>query len=123
MCLLLDALLGFSAIAFAPSSSLKTSTLIPVSSGCRTTQQQNSKGTVTANRGKGKNRRPHHKYGDNCFNCGKKGHRAGHCRSAKKIEKSGAADDKKKGAGSGRYYICGSEEHLAHMHCSLVQEP
>ena len=43
-----------------------------------------SKGTVTANRGKGKNRRPHHKFDGNCFNCGKKGHRAGDCRSAKK---------------------------------------
>ena len=73
-----------------------------------------SKGTFTANRGKGKNRRPHHKFDGNCFNCGKKGHRAGHCRSAKKSEKSGAADDKKKGGGSGRCYICGSEEHLAH---------
>ena len=28
-----------------------------------------SKGTVTANRGKGKNRRPHHKFEGNCFNC------------------------------------------------------
>ena len=55
-----------------------------------------SKGTnVTANRGKGENRRPHHKCDGNCFNCGKKGHRAGDCRSAKKSETSGAADDKK----------------------------
>ena len=44
-----------------------------------------SKGTVTANRGKGKNRRPRHKFEGNCFNCsGKKGHRAGDCRSTKK---------------------------------------
>ena len=43
-----------------------------------------SKGTVTANRGKGKNRRPRHKFDGNCFNCGKKGHRAGDCRSVKK---------------------------------------
>ena len=50
-----------------------------------------SKGTVTANRGKGKNRRPDHKF--DCFNCGKEGHRAGDCRSAKKSEKSGAADE------------------------------
>ena len=35
-----------------------------------------SKGTVTANRGKRKNRRPHHKFDGNCFKCGKKGHRA-----------------------------------------------
>ena len=46
-----------------------------------------SKGTVTANRGKGKNRRPHHKFEGNCFICGKKGRRAGDCRSAKKSEK------------------------------------
>ena len=43
-----------------------------------------SKGTVTANRGKGKNRRPNHKFDGNCLNCGKKGHRARDCRSAKK---------------------------------------
>ena len=73
-----------------------------------------SKGAVTANRGKGKNRRPHHKFDGNCFNCGEKGHRAGDCRSARKSEKSGAVNDKKKGSGSGRCYICGSEEHLAH---------
>ena len=53
-------------------------------------QQQNSKalsaskGTVTANRRKGKNRKLHHKFDGNCFNCGKKGRRAGDCRSAKK---------------------------------------
>ena len=80
-----------------------------------------SKGTVTANRGKEKNRRSYHKYDGNCFNCGKKGHRAGDCRSAKKSEKSGAADDKKKGGGSGRCYICGSKEHLAHRHCGLCK--
>ena len=80
-----------------------------------------SKGTVTANRGKGKNRRPHHKFDGNCFNCGKEGHHAGNCRSAKKSEKYGAADDKKKGGGSGRCYICGSEEHLAHRHCGLCK--
>ena len=45
-----------------------------------------SKGTVTANRGKGENRRPHHKFDGNCFSCGKKCHRAGDCRSAKKSE-------------------------------------
>ena len=78
-----------------------------------------SKGAVTANRGKGKNRRPHHKFEGNCFNCGKKGHRAGDCRSAKMSEKSGASDDIKKGGGSGGCYICGSEEHLAHRHCMV----
>ena len=80
-----------------------------------------SKGTVTANCGKRKNRRPHHKFDGNYFNCGKKGHRAGDCRSAKKREKFGAADEKKKGGGSGRCYICGSEEHLAHRHCGLCK--
>ena len=81
-----------------------------------------SKGIVTANREKGKNRRLHHKFDGNCFNCGKKGHRAGDCRSAKKeSEKSGAADDKKEGGGSGRCYICGSEEHLAHRQCGLCK--
>ena len=45
-----------------------------------------SKGTVTANRGKGENRRPHHKSEGNCFNCGKKSHRAGDCRSAKRVK-------------------------------------
>ena len=45
-----------------------------------------SKGTVTTNRGIGKNWRPHHKIDGNCFNCGKKDRRAGDCRSAKKSE-------------------------------------
>ena len=81
-----------------------------------------SKGTVTVNRGKGKNRKLHHKFDGNCFNCGKKGHRARDCRSAKKkSEKSGAADDRKEGGGSGRCYICGSEKHLAHRHCCLCK--
>ena len=80
-----------------------------------------SKGTVTANRGKGENRRPHHKIDGNCLIYGKKGHRARDCRSAKKSKKSGAADDKKKGGGSGKCYICGSEEHLAHGHCGLCK--
>ena len=81
-----------------------------------------SKGAVTANCGKGKNRRLHHKFDGNCFNCGKKGHRAGDCRGAKKkSEKYGAADDRKEGGGSGRCYICGSEEHLAHRHCGLCK--
>ena len=81
-----------------------------------------SKGTVTANREKGKNRRLHHKFDGKCFNCGKKGHRAVDCRSAKKkSEKSGATDDRKEGGGSGRCYTCGSEEHLAHRHCGLCK--
>ena len=81
-----------------------------------------SKGTVTANREKRKSRRLHHKFDGKCFNCGKKGHRAVNCRSAKKkSEKSGATDDRKEGGGSGRCYICGSEEHLAHGHCGLCK--
>ena len=81
-----------------------------------------SKGAVTANRGKGKNRKLNRKFDGNCFNCGKKGHRAGDCRSTKKkSEKSGAADDKKEGSGSGMCYICGSEEHLAHRYCDLCK--
>ena len=83
-----------------------------------------SKGTVTANRGKGKNRKLHQKFDGNCFNCGKKGHHPRDCRSAKKkTEQSGAADDRKEGGGSGRCYICGSEEHLAHRHCGLCKSP
>ena len=81
-----------------------------------------SKGTATANRGKGKNRRLHLKLDGNCFNYGKKGHRAGDYRSAiKKSEKSGAADDKKEGGGSSRCYIGGTEENLAHRHCGLCK--
>ena len=82
-----------------------------------------SKGIVMANRGQRENRRPHHKFDGNCFNCGKKGHRVGDCRSAKKSEKPGAADDKKKGSGSGRCYICGSEKHLCAQALWSVQEP
>ena len=81
-----------------------------------------SKGTVTANRGKGKSRKPHHKFDGKCVICGKKGHRAVDCRSAKKkSEKSGGADDRKEGGGSSRCYMCGSEEHLAHRHCGLCK--
>ena len=50
-----------------------------------------------------------------------KGCRAGDCRSAKKSETFGAADDKKKGGGSGRCYVCGSEGHLAHRHYGLCK--
>ena len=81
-----------------------------------------SKGTVTANHGKGKNRRPHHKFDGNCFICGKKSHRAGDCRSAKTSEKSETTDYEKKGGGSGRCYTCGrSKEYLAHRHCGLCK--
>ena len=46
-----------------------------------------SKGTTTADRGE-ENRRPRNRFEVNCFDCGKKGHRAEECRSAKRIEKS-----------------------------------
>ena len=42
------------------------------------------------------------------------------CRSAKKGKKSVAAGDKKAG-GSGKCYICGSKEHLAHKHYGLCK--
>ena len=45
-----------------------------------------SKGTTTANRGENI-RRPRNRFESNYFNCGRTGHRAGGCRSAKKIEK------------------------------------
>ena len=81
-----------------------------------------SKDTVTANRGKGKNRKLNHKFDGNFFICGKKGHRAEDCRIAKKkSETSGAADERKEGGGSGRAHICGSEEHLGHRHCGLCK--
>ena len=80
-----------------------------------------SKRTVTANRGKGKNRRPHFKFDGNCFNCGKKGDGARDCRSVKESEKYEVVDDKTKGGRSCRCYICGSEEHLAHRHCGLCK--
>ena len=37
------------------------------------------------------------------------------------MKKSGAADDKKEGGGSGRGYTCGNEEHFAHRHCGLCK--
>ena len=91
-------------------------------------QQQDSKalsasrGTITANRENGKNRRLCNKFEGKCFNCGKKGHRAVDCRSTKKkSEKSGAAVERKEGGGGGRCYVCESVEHLAHKHCRLCR--
>ncbi|CAN0014798.1 unnamed protein product [Ascophyllum nodosum] len=81
-----------------------------------------SKGTVTANRGKGKNRRLHHKFDGNCFNCGKKGHRAGDCRSAKKSERSGAADDKEGARGDRKEEWesdSGATFHMAHTRAGM----
>ena len=68
-------------------------------------QHQNSKtlsasgGTTTADRGE-KKRRPHKRFESNCFNCGRKDHRAEDCRSAKKTEKSRDAAADKGGATS-----------------------
>ena len=73
------------------------------------------------NRWEGKSRSPPHKLYGNCFNCGKKGHRAGDYRTTKKSEKFGAADDKKKGGDGRKCYICGSEKLLAHRHCGLCK--
>ena len=39
----------------------------------------------------------------------------------KNSKKYGAADDNKEGGGSGRCYICGSEQHFAHRHCGLCK--
>ena len=72
-----------------------------------------SKGTTTTEGEK--NRRPRTRFEGNYFNCGRKGHRAEACRSAKKnIEKSGDAAADKKGGGRGKCYVYGSEEHFVH---------
>ena len=55
-----------------------------------------SKGSVTADRGKGKNQRSRQKFEGNCFKCGRKGHRALDCKSLKG-GKSGGANGKKEG--------------------------
>ena len=57
--------------------------------------------TTTADCGE-KKRRPRNRFEGNCFNCGKKGHRAEDCRS---IEKSENALADKKGGGRGKYYV------------------
>ena len=60
-----------------------------------------SNGTTTADRGE-KNTRLRNRIEGNCFNCGRKGHRAENCRSAKtKIEKSREAAAAKKSGGRG----------------------
>ena len=80
-----------------------------------------SKGTTTADRGE--KRRPRNRFEhNNCFNCGRKDHRAEDCRSAKKkIETSGDGAAGKKGGDRGKCYVCGSEEHFAHKHCGLCR--
>ena len=61
--------------------------------------------TTTADCGE-KKRRPRNRFEGNCFNCGKNGHRAEDCRSAKKsIEKSENALADKKGGGRGKYHV------------------
>ena len=82
-----------------------------------------SKGTTTSDRGE-KNRRLRNRFDSNCFNCGRKGHHAEDCRSAKKIEKSGDAAADKKSGDRGKFYVGESEEHFAHKHCDLcTQKP
>ena len=69
-----------------------------------------------------KKRRPRNRSEGNCFNCGRKGHRAEDCRSAKKkTEESGDTPADKKGRGRGKCYVCGKEEHFAHKHCGLCK--
>ena len=91
------------------------------------TQQHDSKdlsasGSITtADRGE-KKRRPRKRFEGNCFNCGRKGRLAESCRSVKKnMEKSGVATADKKDGGRGKYYVCRSEEHLAHKRCGLCR--
>ena len=69
-----------------------------------------------------KRRRPRNRLEGNCFNCGRKSHRAEDCRSAKKkIDTPGDAAADKKGGGMGKCYVCGSKEHIAHKHCGLCR--
>ena len=54
------------------------------------------------------------------FNCAKRGHRAEGCRSTKEIiEILGDAPTDKKGGGRGNGYVCGSEQHFAHIRCGM----
>ena len=59
-----------------------------------------SKGSITADRGSGKNRGTHPKFEGNCYQCGKKDNRPVDYRSAKN-DKSRAANDKKEGSSGG----------------------
>ena len=90
-------------------------------------QQENSKalsapkGTTTAGRGE-KKWRPCNRFERNFFNCGRRGHCAEDCRSAKKkIEKLGDSAADKKGRDWGKCYACGNEDHFAHKHCGLCR--
>ena len=60
-----------------------------------------SKGITTVDRVE-KSRRLRDRFEGNCFNCGRKGHRAEDCRSTKKIEKLGDVAAGKKGGGRGK---------------------
>ena len=90
-------------------------------------QQQDSKalpapkGTTTADRSKGKNRRPRKKMKSSRFNCGKNRHHAGECRCEKKSETSGNAAAGKNDKYEGKCYVRGNEEHIAHKHCGLCK--
>ena len=77
--------------------------------------------TTTADRGE-KKRRSLNQFEGNCFNCGRKSHRAEDYKSAKKkIEQSGDAPTDKKGGGREKCCVCGSEEHFAHKYCGLCR--
>ena len=76
--------------------------------------------TTTMDRGE-KKKRLRNRFKGNCFNCGRKGHRAEDGRSAKKkIGKLEDASAGKKGRGRGNCYVCG-EEHFAHKYCGLCR--
>ena len=81
-----------------------------------------SKGITTADCGKGKNRRQRNESGGYCFNCGKKGHQAGECRSAMKSEKSGDTVAYKKDGGKASATCAGVKSTLRTSIISLIQE-
>ena len=94
----------------------------------RLLRQQQDSNTLSATKGittadcRENNRRPRNRSEGNCFNCGRKGHHAEECMSAKKnIEKSGDAAADKKVGDRGKCYVCGSEKHFVYKHCGLCR--
>ena len=78
--------------------------------------------TITADCGE-KKRGPRNRFQGNCFNCGKKGHRAEDCRSAKKsIEKSENALADKKGRGRGKCYVFVGVRSTLHINTEACAE-